>query len=125
MSRVGLATTTGKAGLALVAGVCVVLPACQQRMARQPSYRPDETSAFFRDGRADRPIPRGTVARGHLHWDLHLFAGKRAGSESSAHFSQIANDGVCHSVDQRFLLRIVGQVFERQDGDGLNRAASG
>src|SRR5262249_20670209 len=52
-------------------------PACQQRMAVQPSYRPDEPSSFFADGRAARPLVPGTVARGHLRTDLHMFAGKR------------------------------------------------
>jgi mono/diheme cytochrome c family protein len=57
--------------------VCL-LPACQQQMAVQPSYHPDEASSFFADGRAARPVVAGTVARGHLRTDLHLFAGKRS-----------------------------------------------
>jgi mono/diheme cytochrome c family protein len=51
-------------------------------MAVQPSVRPDEASAFFSDGRAQRPLPEGTVARGHLRIDRHLFTGKRQASES-------------------------------------------
>ena len=35
--------------------------ACQQEMARQPSYRPLERSDFFEDGRASRPLVAGTV----------------------------------------------------------------
>jgi mono/diheme cytochrome c family protein len=54
-----------------------MLPACQQRMAVQPSPRPDEPSSFFADGRANRPEVAGTVARGFLRTDLHLFTGKR------------------------------------------------
>jgi mono/diheme cytochrome c family protein len=45
-------------------------------MAQQPSIRPDEASSFFPDGRASRPLPPGTVARGHLRTDLALFTGK-------------------------------------------------
>jgi mono/diheme cytochrome c family protein len=42
-----------------------VLPACQQQMAKQPSYnRPLQPSDFFEHGRSARPIPAGTVARG-------------------------------------------------------------
>jgi hypothetical protein len=63
--------------LALVPLAVCLLPACQQQMAVQPSYRPDEASTFFPDGRAARPVVAGTVARGHLRTDLHLFAGKR------------------------------------------------
>lgn len=57
--------------------ICL-LPSCQQDMARQPSVRPDEASSFFADGRAQRPLPAGTVARGHLRIDRHLFSGKRS-----------------------------------------------
>jgi mono/diheme cytochrome c family protein len=51
--------------LALVA-VAVLLPACQQRMAKQPYYRPLDNSPFFDDGRASRPIEPGTVSRDQL-----------------------------------------------------------
>jgi mono/diheme cytochrome c family protein len=51
---------------------------CQQRMASQPSYKPLDSSTFFPDGRSARPRLAGTVARGHLHTDLHLFTGKRS-----------------------------------------------
>ena len=57
--------------------VCFLLPACQQEMAMQPSGRPDEGSSFFADEREARPVVGGTVARGHLRTDLHLFTGKR------------------------------------------------
>ena len=57
------------------------LPACQQQMAKQPSYRADEPSSFFPDGRAARPVVPGTVARGRLRTDMELFQGKREGEE--------------------------------------------
>jgi mono/diheme cytochrome c family protein len=60
-----------------LAAVCLLLPACQQQMAVQPSIRPDEPSSFFPDGRADRPPVEGTVARGHLRTDVALFNGTR------------------------------------------------
>lgn len=53
------------------------LAGCQQQMAVQPSYRPDEPSEFFADGRAARPAVPGSVARGHLRTDLPLFTGRR------------------------------------------------
>jgi mono/diheme cytochrome c family protein len=56
---------------------CCLLPACQQRMAEQPSYREDEPSSFYSDARASRPLVPGTVARGHLRADPHLFSGSR------------------------------------------------
>jgi mono/diheme cytochrome c family protein len=54
-----------------------LLSACQQQMAVQPSYRPDDPSTFFPDGRSGRPLVPGTVARGNLRTDTHLFTGKR------------------------------------------------
>src|SRR5437867_3745823 len=56
----------------------VLLPAaCQQQMARQPSYKPLDPSDFFSDSRSARPLVPGTVARGHLRSDTHLFTGLR------------------------------------------------
>jgi hypothetical protein len=79
--------------------VCYLLPlavllltACQQQMARQPGYRPDEPSAFFPKGRINRPVVPGTVARGQLRTDLHLFAGLRR-RESAPWFAAAAQGG--------------------------------
>jgi mono/diheme cytochrome c family protein len=63
--------------------MCCPLFGCQQQMAVQPSARPDAPSSFFPDGRADRPLVPGTVARGNLRTDLHLFTGER-GKEAIA-----------------------------------------
>ena len=45
-------------------------------MKYQPKFRPQSESTFFADGRADRPIPANTVARGDLRADDALYAGK-------------------------------------------------
>jgi len=45
-------------------------------MKHQPKYKPQAQSAFFADGRADRPIPAGTVQRGFLREDAALYQGK-------------------------------------------------
>jgi mono/diheme cytochrome c family protein len=50
---------------------CCLLPACQQKMAVQPSVRPDDSQ--------QRPVLPGTIARGQLRTDRHLFTGKRDG----------------------------------------------
>ena len=42
----------------------------------QPRYKPLEPSTFFGDGRSARPAVAGTVARGQLHLDEHLYTGK-------------------------------------------------
>jgi mono/diheme cytochrome c family protein len=46
---------------AVVCGL-LLTTGCQQKMARQPSYRPLEPTTFFSDGRSSRPLPAGTVA---------------------------------------------------------------
>ena len=56
-------------GLFLFAG-------CRQQMADQPRYEPLVRSTFFDDGRAARPLEEGTVARGQLRNDRHLYTGK-------------------------------------------------
>jgi hypothetical protein len=56
--------------------VAFLTPACRQDMHDQPKYQPLEASDFFADGRASRPLPSGTVARGHLNDDEHLYSGK-------------------------------------------------
>lgn len=47
-------------------------------MDRQAHYLPQAASPFFADGRADRPLPVGVVARGDLRADLALYTGKAA-----------------------------------------------
>lgn len=83
----GPATT----GWLLRLGACAVLlslTACIQKMENQPYYRPLRASEFFTDGRSARPLVKGTVARGHLHLDRHLYSGKKKGTN---HWLQTAS----------------------------------
>ena len=56
--------------------------ACRQDMHDQPKLEAYETSDFFADGRAMRPIPEGTVARGQLFADALFYTGKVHGQVS-------------------------------------------
>jgi mono/diheme cytochrome c family protein len=49
---------------------------CRQDMHNQPKLKPLAASDFFVDGRGSRPLPEGTVARGHLNADDQLYTGK-------------------------------------------------
>lgn len=49
---------------------------CRQDMHDQPKFIPLRPSSFFDDGRSARPLPAGTVARGHLEEDAAFFTGK-------------------------------------------------
>ena len=52
------------------------LAGCRQDMHDQPKYIPLRPSAFFADGRSERPLIEGTVARGHLNDDTAFYTGK-------------------------------------------------
>ena len=59
--------------------LCLLTTACQQDMARQPSYRPLEASDFFADGRASRPLVEGTIPwRGRKGSDPSLLVYRRS-----------------------------------------------
>jgi len=49
---------------------------CRQDMHDQPKYIPLRPSQFFADGRSERPLIEGTVARGHLDDDTAFYTGK-------------------------------------------------
>ena len=77
--------TTAK-NFAFGAGLFVALgglAGCQQKMADQPSLAPLEYSEFFEDHRASRDLVEGTVPRGHLRTDTHLYTGRVAESTSN------------------------------------------
>ncbi len=54
----------------------VFITGCRLDMHVQPKYKPFEPSSFFDDGRSARPVVPGSVARGHLRIDEHLYTGK-------------------------------------------------
>ena len=61
--------------ITLLAVAALALVGCRQDMHDQAKYEPYEVSDFFADGRASRlPVP-GTVARGWLREDPHLYRG--------------------------------------------------
>ena len=61
---------------ALPFAACLALSACRQDMHDQPRYEPMEASSFFADGSSTRPQVPGSVARGELRLDKHLYEGR-------------------------------------------------
>ena len=53
----------------------LALAGCRQDMQDQPKFIPLRPSPFFDDGRSERPLIEGTVARGHLNDDVALYTG--------------------------------------------------
>ena len=73
--------TNSRRGLVWLALAAVVwLGACRQDMFDQPRTRPLRRSEFFSDGRSARPPVAGTVARGELRDDPHLYTGRVNGA---------------------------------------------
>ncbi len=64
--------------LAALLLAAVTLAACRQDMHDQPKFIPLRSSPFFDDGRSERPLIDGTIARGQLNDDLALYTGKGA-----------------------------------------------
>ena len=73
------AALSGARKLACLGCIAILLAGCRLDMHLQPKYLPDEPSSFFDDGRSERPVVPGTVARGHLHTDELLYTGKENG----------------------------------------------
>lgn len=68
-------------------------------MNKQAKYKPQASSEFFADGRADRPLPPGVVPRGFLRDDDHLYRGKTADGQWAKGFPAAVK------VDARLLAR--------------------
>ena len=60
----------------LLVGLALSTVACRQDMHDQPKYRGLQASALWPDGKAARPLVEGTIARGRLRQDPHLFQGR-------------------------------------------------
>ncbi len=51
---------------------------CTNDMKDQPRFKPYHETGFFPDGRSERPLIDGVVARGHLDEDTEFYQGKTA-----------------------------------------------
>src|SRR5678816_293141 len=68
----------------LLSTVCLLVStACRRDMHTQPRYNPEAASTFFDDGRSERPVISGTVARTQLRTDEAFYTGKMNGVEVS------------------------------------------
>ena len=71
--------TTRAARILGLAALALWLAGCRMDMHEQPKYLPYQPTTFFDDGRSERPVVPGTVARGQLRLDELLYTGKKNG----------------------------------------------
>lgn len=57
----------------------LLLAGCHTDMWRQPRQEPLDSSEFFADGQANRPLVPGTIARDHLREDDTYYTGTKDG----------------------------------------------
>jgi mono/diheme cytochrome c family protein len=74
---------------------------CRQDMFNQPKLRPLQSSTFFADGRASRPLVEDTVPRGALRGDDLLSTG-RSGGEVADRFPFPITAPILDRGEQRF-----------------------
>lgn len=92
-------------------------------MDRQPKYLPQGESAFFADGRTDRPLPPGVVARGDLRADGELYTGKDASGKFIARFpaSVKVDARLLERGRQRFTIYCAPCHGALGDGNGITK----
>ncbi len=91
---------------------------CRQDMHGQPKYKPLAASAFFEDGRSARPLVEGTVARGHLRADAHLYAG-RTGKDPATTFPFPITRAVLERGRERYTIFCAPCHGALGDGEGM------
>jgi mono/diheme cytochrome c family protein len=95
------------------------LSACRQDMHDQPRFIPLRPSGFFEDGRSERPLIQGTVARGHLNDDLALYTGKGADGKPLDTFPFPVTKDVVARGQERFNIYCSPCHGRTGSGDGM------
>jgi hypothetical protein len=88
-------------------------------MHDQPKYIPLRPSEFFTDGRSARPIPEGTVARGHLNDDALFYTGKGPDGKPVDTFPFPVTKEVILRGQQRFNIYCTPCHDRTGGGDGM------
>ncbi len=99
--------------------VAAAAAGCRQDMHNQPKYIPLRPSSFFGDGRSERPLLEGTVARGHLNEDRALYAGIGADAKPVATFPFPVTKEVLERGQNRFNVYCAPCHDRLGNGDGM------
>lgn len=107
-----------------IAGPALALAAltaagCRQDMHDQPKYIPLRPSEFFADGRSERQLIEGTVARGHLNDDTAFYQGKGTDGKPVSDFPFPVTKEVIERGQQRFNIYCQPCHDRLGNGDGM------
>ncbi|NBR08305.1 MAG: cytochrome c [Opitutaceae bacterium] len=99
-------------------------------MDRQAKYKPQATSKFFADGRADRPLPVGTVPRGRtvnadpafLRADDFRYAGKNADGTFARGFPVPVTETLIRRGQNRYTIYCAPCHGALGDGNGITKS---
>jgi mono/diheme cytochrome c family protein len=91
-------------GFWLLTSGFLLLAGCRQDMQDQPKYIPLRPSSFFADGRSERSLIAGTVARGHLDDDNLFYTGKGPDGKFADDFPFAVTKDVVLRGQQRFTI---------------------
>ena len=99
-------------------------------MDHQGKYKPQATSKFFTDGRADRPIPGGTVPRGRsaaadpafLRADDFHYEGKLADGSFGRGFPVEVTEAFIKRGQNRYLIYCAPCHGALGDGNGITKS---
>jgi len=108
--------------VAAFAAVLLALAAssgCRQDMQDQPKYIPLRPGDFFADGRSERPLIEGTVARGHLDDDAAYYTGKGPDGKPLDTFPFPVTRDVIERGQQRFNIYCSPCHGRLGNGDGM------
>ena len=97
----------------------LLLAGCRQDMHDQPKFIPLRPSDFFADGRSARPLPEGTVARGHLNEDVAFYTGKGPDGKDLNTFPVSVTKDLILRGQQRFNIYCTPCHSRLGDGNGM------
>jgi mono/diheme cytochrome c family protein len=109
----------GQASLTASIALALSLAGCRQDMQDQPKFIPLRPSSFFVDGRSERPLIDGTVARGHLNDDTALYTGKGADGKALDTFPFAITKEVVERGQARFNVYCAPCHDRTGSGDGM------
>jgi len=106
-----------KIGALLLAAIA--LAGCRQDMHDQPKFIPLRPSTFFTDGRSERSLIDGTVARGHLDDDTAYYTGKGPDGKPLDTFPFAVTKEVVERGQDRFNVYCAPCHDRTGSGDGM------